>query len=161
MKHRMRLITLFTAASVWFCASASSATPVANACPVTIVGNGSGGTYGNDVLDVVLASPDGKIVFEPGGPGYVMKDGALSWKFGWGRKRPGRLTITGRRLDGDAPPMRASIPEGYGDIGLQVTALVFPMPGCWEVTGHLGSGSLTFVILVELVGEGPAGRGDW
>ncbi len=48
--------------------------------------------------------PDGKIVFRPGGPGFVLADGSLSWKFGWARKRRGLLTIEGRRLDARAAP---------------------------------------------------------
>jgi hypothetical protein len=45
-----------------------------------------------------------------------------------------------------------------GDIGFQATALIFPTPGCWEVTGHVGSTTLTFVTRVVKIGEGPAGR---
>lgn len=161
MTHAVRLMSVVVAA--WMCQPLPVvAEEVASfKCPVTIVGTGSGGTYGNDALDVVLASPQGKVIFKPGGPGFIMRDGALSMKFGWNRKRPGQLTISGRRLDGDAPPMRARIPDGYRDSGLQPTSLVFPTPGCWEVTGHLGADSLTFVTLVELIGAGPAGRGDW
>jgi hypothetical protein len=75
-------------------------------------------------------------------------DGALSMKFPWWRGVRGRLTITGRRLDGRAAPLRAHIPRGYGPIGFQATALVFPAPGCWEVTGRAGSARMTFVALV-------------
>ncbi|PYV41517.1 MAG: hypothetical protein DMG06_16860 [Acidobacteria bacterium] len=37
------------------------------------------------------------------------------------------------------------------------TALIFPTPGCWEVTGRVGQGSLTFVTQVGKIGEGPEG----
>jgi hypothetical protein len=76
-------------------------------------------------------------------------------KFGWWRLRPGQLAILGQRLDGPAPAMRASIPNGYGDIGFQATALIFPTPGCWEVTARLGETNLNFVVLVEKIGPGP------
>lgn len=44
----------------------------------------------------------------------------------------------------------------YGQTGLQPSALVFPGPGCWEVSGHVADATLTFVALVEKVAEGPS-----
>lgn len=32
--------------------------------------------------------------------------------------------------------------------GFQVTGLIFPTPGCWEVTGIVGESKLSFVTLV-------------
>jgi hypothetical protein len=113
-----------------------------------------GWNHGNDSL-MTWFPPDGKVVFKPGGPGFVLEDGALSMKFGWWRLRPGQLAILGQRLDGPAPAMRASIPNGYGDIGFQATALIFPTSGCWEVTARLGETNLNFVVLVEKIGPGP------
>jgi hypothetical protein len=46
--------------------------------------------------------------------------------------------------------------HGYRDIGFQPTYLVFPTPGCWEITGRVGTAKLTFVLFVEKVGDGPA-----
>jgi hypothetical protein len=129
-------------------------------CPVTRP-NGvrytaypAGGNHGNEALVTVLW-PEGKVVFEPGGAGFVLEDGSLSMKWMWWRKVPGRLVIEGRRLDGSAPPLRARIPNGYGENGFQATALIFPTPGCWEVTGQVGDASLTFVTLVVKIGDGP------
>lgn len=137
-----------------------TASPQAVDCPVTTP-NGetytdepAGGNHGNGAL-VTWLWPKGRIVFRPGGPGFVLSDGALSMKFGWWRRMSGPLRVEGRRLDADAPPMRASIPCCYGETGFQATALIFPTPGCWEVTGRVADGSLTFVILVERIGEGP------
>jgi hypothetical protein len=115
----------------------------------------AGGNHGNEAL-VTWLWPAGKVVFKPGGPGSVLSDGALSMKFGWWRRLSGPLTLEGRRVDGDAPAMRSSIPSGYGDHGFQSTALIFPTPGCWQVTGRVGGGSLTLVVLVEKIGDGPA-----
>ena len=112
------------------------------------------GNYGNEALATAL-SPDGTIVFKPGGPGFVLEDGSLSMKFPWWRLVKARLTIEGRRLDQPAAPLRASIPDGYGDIGFQATAVIFPTPGCWEVTGRVAGKTLSFVTLVEKIGEGP------
>ncbi|HEX9833527.1 MAG TPA: hypothetical protein VGA66_10665 [Mycobacterium sp.] len=99
------------------------------------------------------------MIFKPGGPGAELPDGALYMKFWWWRLRPGQLTFEGRRLDAAAPPLRASVPGGYGPSDFQPTALIFPTPGCWEVTGRLGDDSLTFVTLVVKIGDGP-GRWD-
>jgi hypothetical protein len=64
---------------------------------------------GNGAVFVGLY-PDGTVVFGPDGPGSRDDlDGSLSMKFWWWRGVEGRLEITGRRLDGDAPPLEASI----------------------------------------------------
>jgi hypothetical protein len=112
------------------------------------------GNHGNAALSTVLG-PEGKVVFKPGGAGFVLENGALSMKFFWWRLVRGRLTIEGQRLDSPAPPLRARIPDGYGEIGFQATALIFPTPGCWEVTGRIADQSLTFVTLVQKIGNGP------
>jgi hypothetical protein len=129
---------------------------VAEACPVTapngvqVPAGATRNSHGNDAL-VTALWPGGTITFRPGGPGFVLADGALSMKFGWWRLRPGRLRIEGRRLDGAAPPLRASIPDGYGDTGFQASGVIFPTPGCWEVTGRVADSRLTFVTRVEKV----------
>ncbi len=121
------------------------------ACPVTAP-NGStppGEAYapehhGNGALFTVLW-PEGNILM---GPHNVEPDGSLSMKFVWWRGVKGKLTIEGRRLDAAAPPLRADIPDGYGDSGIQASALIFPTEGCWEVTGRVGDAALTFVTRV-------------
>jgi len=125
-------------------------------CPVTPPPPG-GKRYGNDVLQTGLY-PEGKVVFRPGGPGWVLSDGALSMKFWWWRLRKGDLTFVGKRLDAPGPPLRADVPCCYSETGFQAVGLIFPTPGCWEVTGRVGGGSLTFVTLVEKIGDGPCGR---
>ena len=88
---------------------------------------------------------DGKIVFGPAGPGSIEPDGSLGVKFWWWRGVRGSLTIEGRRLDATAPPLRANVPGGYGEIGFQSSGIIFPTEGCWEVTGRVADVSLTFV----------------
>jgi len=99
--------------------------------------------------------PDGTVVFQPGGPGSIEPDGSLSMKFAWtrGAGLRGKLTMHGKRLDAPAPPLRAIIPEGYGDTGFQATGLIFPTEGCWEVTGEVGDTRVTFVTRVVKLGE--------
>lgn len=100
--------------------------------------------------------PAGRVVFEPGGPGFVLEDGALGMKWPWIPVVPGDLAVEGRRLDAPAPPVRAEISEGYDNHGrFFPTYLIFPSAGCWEVTGRVGETSLTFVTLVVQVGDGP------
>lgn len=102
--------------------------------------------------------PEGTIVFQPGGAGFVLPDGSLAMKFGWyrGSGLRGKLQIIGERLHGSAPPLRASIPEGYADTGFQATSLNFPTVGCWKVTGEVGDTRLPFVtrvVRVESIGK--------
>ena len=142
----------FLAAILVFMASCAS--PTTPPCPVTAP-NGSTPpneqasdlNHGNGEIWTVLW-PEGKVVFEPGGPGQILPDGSLDMKWGWWRGVTGQLTIEGRRLDASAPPLRADIPEGYGATGFQASGLIFPSPGCWEVTGKVGEAKLTFITLV-------------
>jgi len=114
-----------------------------------------GNIHGGEGLSVLMHSSDGVITFKPHGPGFVEADGSLVMKVPWHRGDRGQLSITGRRLDGPAAPLRARIPTGYGEIGFQSAALIFPTPGCWEVTGRVGGAQLTFVSLVVKIGDGP------
>ena len=139
--------------------------PPIPACPVTPPNaslppdeeTASPDTLGNGDLWTVLW-PDGRIVFEPGGPGKIRSDGSLAMKFPFwrGETAEGDLHVTGRRLDGAAPAMTAEIPEGYGDRGLRSSALIFPSAGCWEVTASVGDHQLTFTTEV-VVREAPDG----
>ena len=119
-------------------------------------------SYGNRQLSLGPFGlwPDGTVVFKPGGSGFITPDGSLGMKFGWTRGVRGQLRIEGRRLDAPASPLRSHVPNGYGEIGFQATALVFSSPGCWEVTGRVGDASLTFVTKVVKIGGGPSWRRD-
>jgi hypothetical protein len=124
-------------------------------CPVTRPGTapadigrdlfGWGMAFGNSDLWVGGLGVDGVIT---AGSQFVESDGSIGWKLGWYRLLPGDLTITGRRLDAPAPPLRASVPDGYGTIHFQASGVWFPTEGCWQVTGHLGRSELTFVTFV-------------
>jgi hypothetical protein len=139
------------------------------ACAVTAP-NGivAGGTeedpssYGNRQVSVGPFGlwPEGRVVFKPGGAGFLTRDGSLGMKFGWRRGVPGQLRIEGRRLDAAASPLRAEVPNGYGALGFQATYVIFPTPGCWEVTGRVGNATVTFVTMVVKIGDGPAWRRD-
>jgi hypothetical protein len=145
--------------------------PADSACRVTtpngIVAGSSRAredSYGNAQLSVGPFGlwPGGIVVFQPRGAGFATRDDALGMKFGWTRGIPGRLRITGHRLDGEAPPLRSHIPCCYGEndeTGFQATYLIFPTPGCWEVVAQVGDrtdSKLSFVTKVVKIGEGPA-----
>lgn len=98
--------------------------------------------YGNEALVVGLPN-DGTI--HPSDPSRGLPGGM---KFGWDRLAHGDLTISTRRLDASTAPVAADVPGGYGDIGFQVSGLNFPAPGCWQVSGTVGSRTLTFVVNV-------------
>lgn len=131
-------------------ALAAAAPATKGTCPLTLP-NGSmppagydvGANHGNGKLwtamwphNVVIATPD-----------YIEPDGSVGMKWPWWRGVKGKLTITGRRLDGNAPPLTAYIPD-YGKRGFQSSGISFPTEGCWEVTGAVGDAKLTFVTLI-------------
>jgi hypothetical protein len=107
--------------------------------------------YGNEYLHAILAWPDMTLVYDRDDPGNRLDDGSRTMKLAWYRLVHGELTIEGRRLDGDAPPLRSWVPEGYSpDIGSISTELIFPTAGCWEVTGKVSGHSMTFVVRVVI-----------
>jgi len=117
-------------------------------CPITSPNNSQppGSTFGsvfhgNGELWVGLWDAN-VVVWKP------EADGSIDAKFGWWRVASGDLRIDGRRLDAAAPPLTASVPDGYGPTGFQATGILFPSAGCWEVSGRVGKASLTFVTLV-------------
>lgn len=106
---------------------------------------GSASAFGNNDLWVGGLGEDGVILADSG---LVASDGSIGWKFGWWRIRSGTLAITGRRLDAQGPPPRASVPDGYGSQGFQASGVDFPTEGCWELTGAVDGSELTFVTFV-------------
>jgi len=103
---------------------------------------GAGSSYGNGQLWVGGLGDGGLIVRRPN------SDGSIGNKFGWWRGTEGSLRITGRRLDAPAAALRADVPSGYGRTGFQASGVSFPTEGCWQVTGQVGTATLTFVTLV-------------
>jgi hypothetical protein len=106
---------------------------------------GWGASYGNGTLWVGGLWPQGIIAV---GHGFVDDRGRVGMKFGWWTKVPGRLEITGRRLGGPAPPVRAVVPDGYGPGGFRPSGVIFPTEGCWEITGSIHRTELSFVTFV-------------
>jgi hypothetical protein len=146
-------------------AVAQSPDPGEASCPVTInnglglkrsVGEPPAGNHGNDSRTIATSLwSDGTVTFRPGGAGCIDDEGGMSMKWPWWHEGTHKhLVIEGRRLDGDAPLLRARIPDGYSG-EFQVSALIFPTPGCWQVTGRVDDQSLTFVVRAVKMGYGP------
>jgi hypothetical protein len=66
------------------------------------------------------------------------------WIRPWGKD----LAVTGRRLDGPTVPLKFKAPCCY-PWGFQVTGLMFPTEGCWEVTVKAGKSNLIFIVQVQ------------
>ena len=128
--------------------SAVQATPDPSACPITPFAPSEPDYtytetwYGGDGL---WAGLDRSYA----GRWYASTDGDDRMKVMWWREVVGRLTVEGRRLDGEAPPLESRVPTGYGEAGYQLGALAFPTEGCWEVVGRVGETEIRFVVLVH------------
>ena len=74
-----------------------------------------------------------------------------SVNFNWRTEYPPELKVTGRRLDGDAPPLLTMRPTNAfpGPAAAMLVGVYVPTPGCWEITGEYKGEKLSFVILVE------------
>ena len=62
----------------------------------------------------------------------------------WIRPQGTELAIVGQRLDAKVEPLKAEIPCCY-PTGFQVTGLIFPTEGCWEVVAKAGNAELRFI----------------
>jgi hypothetical protein len=87
-----------------------------------------------------------------GETGYRQK--LFWWRQGYNGEsdpRP-KLTVTGRRLDGTAPPLIASRATSAYHASFDWAMLVgvdIPTAGCWEITGQLDHHQLSFIVWVE------------
>jgi len=71
--------------------------------------------------------------------------------YDWSAEPEPALTVTGKRLDGEAPPLVASkATNAYAaDIGsAMLVGVDIPTAGCWEITGQYGEQELSFVVQV-------------
>lgn len=74
---------------------------------------------------------------------------AEEWiKVGWFRPVGAELIVTGRRLDGEAPPLEVEASCCY-PTRFQASGLYFPTEGCWEVTAKAADKELSFTVWVE------------
>jgi hypothetical protein len=89
---------------------------------------------------------------------FPRADGTLREKLPWYRggydwraePKP-KLIVTGKRLDGPAPPLAVDGPNAVNPRSNQQYMMVginIPTPGCWEVTGLYGGDELSYVVWV-------------
>ena len=76
------------------------------------------------------------------------------WREGYNNRteQKPRLILTGRRLDGEAPSIAVAEATNAYEASLgsaMLIGVVIPTEGCWELTGHYGGRTLSFVVLVE------------
>jgi hypothetical protein len=82
--------------------------------------------------------PDPKTGYEPGR------------KVLWYKPEDQLLTVTGRRIDGAAPPLVYDIARDPRTRGIiQPSRVYFPAAGCWEIDAKAGASELRFVVLVK------------
>jgi hypothetical protein len=81
----------------------------------------------------------------------------LTAKIFWGsvdfdhrRKEDYDLKVTGRRLDGNAPPLVVDKVTNalFVPHAAMLTGVYVPTPGCWEITGDYKDHQLSFVVWV-------------
>lgn len=153
-----RLLLTLVAALALLQQSNPTQTPAASACHTSphVIGYPAGGPRGNDDW---YANGDRTIWatfwgwdFVGHGPneaypraGYIATPKVL-----WYKPKEYPLTVTGRRLDGAAPPLLYNIardPRPRGPI--QPSRLDFPTPGCWEINAKAGTSELRFIVQVK------------
>jgi hypothetical protein len=76
--------------------------------------------------------------------------------FNWKTEYPPGLKVTGRRLDGDAPPLLTMTATNAfpGPAAAMLVGVYVPTPGCWEITGEYKGQKLSYVVWVEPVKRG-------
>jgi hypothetical protein len=107
--------------------------------------------YGTDALWTAVPA-NGVWSDLPHNPeGYTQK--VFWWRKGysWTAEPEPQLTVTGRRLDAQAPPLNVSRATNAFAEDIQSAMLVgvdFPTLGCWEISGRYADAELSFVVQV-------------
>ena len=120
--------------------------------------NGKTFLLGNEKLWTVLLK-SGIWGWGPHPPGHENEVQPLTTKtfwvsvdFNWRTEWPVKLRVTGRRLDGDAPPL-LTLPATNafvdGPAAAMLVGVYVPTPGCWEITGEYRGEKLSYVVWVR------------
>ena len=74
-----------------------------------------------------------------------------SVNFDWKTEYPPELKVTGKRLDGDAPPLMANRATNAfpGPAAAMLVGVIIPTPGCWKITGEYKGEKLSYVVWVQ------------
>lgn len=92
----------------------------------------------------------------PGKPDLTAKIFWGSVDFDYRKEYPPQLKVTGRRLDGDAPPLLVDKVTNalFVPHAAMLTGVYVPTPGCWEITGDYKGQKLSFVVWVYALKQG-------
>ena len=84
----------------------------------------------------------------PGGPNWTNKIFWGSVDFDYRKKEDYSLKVTGRRLDGDAPPLLVDRVTNalFEPRAVMLTGVYVPTPGCWQITGDYKGQQVSFVV---------------
>jgi hypothetical protein len=97
--------------------------------------------------------------WRPRGPGEPDLTAKIFWgsvDFDYRRKEDYDLKVTGRRLDGDAPPLVVDKVTNalFVPNAAMLSGVYIPTPGCWEITGDYKGEKLSFVVWLHPVEQG-------
>jgi hypothetical protein len=109
--------------------------------------------FGTEKLWTVLPTDGAWQGLRPYSPEETSLRQKLFWwrtGYNWKTETQPQLKVTGRRLDGMAPALRASdASNGHqGQDWNSFMVVAIDIPGCWEITGHYKGQELSFVIWV-------------
>ncbi len=100
--------------------------------------------------------------WKPHSPQLILTEKVFWGRVGysWRSEPVPKIKVTGRRLDGPAPPL--VLPYGrpthaiMGDEGhaAMLTGVYVPVPGCWKITGDYEGDKLSFVVWVVPIEPG-------
>ena len=70
--------------------------------------------------------------------------------FNYKEEYPPQIKVTGKRLDGDAPPLRTMRATNAfpGPAAAMLVGVYVPTPGCWEITAEYRGEKLSYVVWV-------------
>lgn len=91
--------------------------------------------------------------YNPDDPRYHQKLFWWSEGYDWRKENPPNLTMSGKRLDGPAPPLSADPLANAGwtgdpDHSFIVDGIFIPTLGCWKITGRFHGQELSYVVWV-------------
>lgn len=118
------------------------------ATPPTVVLIHAGHWYGTEELWTSIPAT-GATLYAPGDKLFYWSRHFMTASDDFGQPE---LSVTARRLDGDAPTVTAPPANngGRADTGtFMVTGLTLPTPGCWEITAEYRGATLSYVVWVE------------
>lgn len=116
--------------------------------------NDNGFWLGTDKLWTSLPKSGTVWGWGPRGNGSPDLTAKIFWgsvDFDYRKKEDYDLKVTGRRLDGDAPPLVVDRVTNalFVPHAAMLTGVYVPTPGCWEITGEYRGERLSFVVWVQ------------